>query len=256
MARRAELHDPEVWRLLRSRQWVDFRDLRYSDVTKEEVARRIGVVSTGIRGALYRPVRSQPRAPGAEVAATEHVATMSVPDPKPRIRIKAWTRPAQRLGIVAGIIATSTALYDWHTARLGLPPSAPVPAASTTSAISPPQLPPTRPIARSYMIFFDWDKASLTDRAKQIVALIVDGWQQLPDTTKIEVNGYDDTSQTSDIAMGNSIRRAQAVAAELVIRGVPRNSITVQGFGNTKPLVPTGPGVREPQNRRVEVILR
>jgi outer membrane protein OmpA-like peptidoglycan-associated protein len=56
--------------------------------------------------------------------------------------------------------------------------------------------------------------------------------------------------------MGLSIRRAQNVAAELVRNGVPRTAIDIKGFGETNPLVPTGPGVREPQNRRVEIIIQ
>ncbi len=35
-----------------------------------------------------------------------------------------------------------------------------------------------------------------------------------------------------------------------------RLAIAIQGFGETHLLVPTGPGVREPQNRRVEIIIR
>ena len=38
--------------------------------------------------------------------------------------------------------------------------------------------------------------------------------------------------------------------------GVPTEAITIQGFGETHLLVPTGPNVREPQNRRVEIIIR
>ena len=52
------------------------------------------------------------------------------------------------------------------------------------------------------------------------------------------------------------MRRAQTVASELVRDGVPREAITIQGFGESNPLVPTAQGVREPQNRRVEIILR
>ena len=55
---------------------------------------------------------------------------------------------------------------------------------------------------------------------------------------------------------GLSIRRAKAVEAQLIADGVPENAITIQGFGDTRLLVPTGPGVREPQNRRVEIIIR
>jgi outer membrane protein OmpA-like peptidoglycan-associated protein len=64
-----------------------------------------------------------------------------------------------------------------------------------------------------------------------------------------------DTSGTPRYNQGLSVRRAQAVAAELIKDGVPANVITIQGFGDTHLLVPTGPGVREPQNRRVEIVV-
>ena len=44
-----------------------------------------------------------------------------------------------------------------------------------------------------------------------------------------------------------SVRRAD---------GVTGDAITVQGFGETHVLVPTGPNVREPQNRQGEIIIR
>jgi OOP family OmpA-OmpF porin len=53
-----------------------------------------------------------------------------------------------------------------------------------------------------------------------------------------------------------SVRRAQAVAAELVKDGVPRNAISIQGFGETHLLVQTDDNVREPQNRRVEILIK
>jgi outer membrane protein OmpA-like peptidoglycan-associated protein len=109
--------------------------------------------------------------------------------------------------------------------------------------------------ARSYLVFFDWDKATLTDRARQIIKEAADNSTRVQ-YTRIEVNGYTDTSGTPRYNQGLSVRRAQAVAAELVKDGVPRNAISIQGFGDTKLLVPTGPGVREPQNRRVEIIIR
>ncbi|HVZ07732.1 OmpA family protein [Rhodopila sp.] len=117
-----------------------------------------------------------------------------------------------------------------------------------------PVAPPPAPIAKSYLVFFDWDKATLTDRARQIIAEAAANSKKVQ-TTRIEVNGYTDTSGTPKYNMGLSIRRAQAVAAELVRNGVPKQEISIQGFGDTHLLVPTGPGVREPQNRRVEIIL-
>jgi OmpA-OmpF porin, OOP family len=70
------------------------------------------------------------------------------------------------------------------------------------------------------------------------------------------VNGYTDTSGTPRYNQGLSVRRAQAVQAELVRDGVPNEAISIQGFGDTHLLVSTGPGVREPQNRRVEIVIR
>ena len=124
--------------------------------------------------------------------------------------------------------------------------SAPVPAPQAAPAAAP---------ARSYLVFFDWDKATLTDRARQIVKEAADNSTHVQ-YTRIEVNGYTDTSGTPQYNQGLSVRRAQAVAAELVHDGVPQSAISIQGFGETHLLVPTGPGVREPQNRRVEIIIR
>jgi outer membrane protein OmpA-like peptidoglycan-associated protein len=126
--------------------------------------------------------------------------------------------------------------------------------------VAPPPPPAPAPIpaaapARSYLVFFDWDKYSLTDRARQIIREAAENSTRVQ-YTRIEVNGYTDTSGTPKYNQGLSVRRARAVQAELVKDGVPPAAITIQGFGDTNLLVPTGPGVREPQNRRVEIIIR
>ena len=36
----------------------------------------------------------------------------------------------------------------------------------------------------------------------------------------------------------------------------PAARSSIQAFGESRPLVPTADGVREPQNRRVEIVLR
>ncbi len=109
--------------------------------------------------------------------------------------------------------------------------------------------------ARSYLVFFDWDKADLTDRARQIVRDAAQASTRVQ-TTRIEVQGYADRSGAPDYNQKLSLRRAEAVAAELVRDGVPRAELDIQAFGDTHPLVPTAAGVREPQNRRVVIILR
>jgi len=129
---------------------------------------------------------------------------------------------------------------------------APAPAMAAAPAAAPT---PAVAAARSYLVFFDWDKATLTDRARQIIHEAADNSTHVQ-YTRIEVNGYTDTSGTPQYNQGLSIRRAGAVQAELIKDGVPAAAITTQGFGETHLLVPTGAGVREPQNRRVEIIIR
>ena len=109
--------------------------------------------------------------------------------------------------------------------------------------------------AKTYLVFFDWDKATLTPRATQIIAEAASD-SHTNQVTTLVVSGYTDTSGTAVYNQGLSVRRAQAVAAQLVSDGVPASEITTQGFGDTHLLVPTGPGVREPQNRRVEIVLQ
>ncbi len=55
--------------------------------------------------------------------------------------------------------------------------------------------------------------------------------------------------------MALSLRRANSVKNELVRQGVPADAIAVVGKGESSPLVATGDGVREPQNRRVEIVM-
>jgi OOP family OmpA-OmpF porin len=122
------------------------------------------------------------------------------------------------------------------------PPPAPLPAPRTEAA-------------RTYLVFFDWDRADLTDRARQIIAEAAQATTRVQ-VTRIEVSGHTDTTGGAQYNQGLSVRRAQSVAAELVRLGVPKAAITTQGFGFSHPLVATGPNVREPQNRRVEIVLR
>jgi OOP family OmpA-OmpF porin len=109
--------------------------------------------------------------------------------------------------------------------------------------------------ARTYLVFFDFDRADLTDRARQIIAEAAQAVNSTG-TTRIEVAGHADRSGTPQYNQRLSQRRAEAVAAELSRRGISRNQMSVQAFGESRPLVPTADGVREPQNRRVEIVLR
>ncbi len=126
------------------------------------------------------------------------------------------------------------------------PVVAPAPAPMPAAAPAP---------ARTYLVFFDFDRADLTDRARQIIG---DAAQSATSqrVTRLEVAGHADRSGSPQYNQRLSERRAAAVASELERRGIQRSQITVQAFGESRPLVPTADGVREPQNRRVEIVLR
>jgi outer membrane protein OmpA-like peptidoglycan-associated protein len=144
-----------------------------------------------------------------------------------------------------------------HTFTVGLrlalwaPPEAAVAQAAQVTQTPPPA--PTE--ARTYLVFFDWDRADLSVRARQIVAEAAQASTHVQ-TTKIEVNGYTDLSGTAAYNQRLSVRRAESVEAELVRDGVAKGEIDIHGYGESNPLVPTAKGVREPQNRRVEIILK
>jgi outer membrane protein OmpA-like peptidoglycan-associated protein len=126
------------------------------------------------------------------------------------------------------------------------PVAAPAPMPAPAAAPAP---------ARTYLVFFDFDRADLTDRARQIIG---DAAQNASGqgVSRIEVAGHADRSGSPQYNQRLSERRANAVASELERRGIQRSNISVQAFGESRPLVPTADGVREPQNRRVEIVLR
>jgi iron complex outermembrane receptor protein len=125
---------------------------------------------------------------------------------------------------------------------------------ASTPEVTPMAAPEVAP-ARTYLVFFDWDRADLTARARQILASAASASTHVQ-TTRIEVSGYTDLSGTAAYNQRLSVRRAQSVQSELVRDGVPAGEISIHGYGESNPLVPTAKGVREPQNRRVEIVLR
>lgn len=103
-----------------------------------------------------------------------------------------------------------------------------------------------------YLVFFDWNKADVTPEAASILDNVVAAAKKMGDT-KVVATGYTDTSGSAAYNMGLSERRAEAVKAVLASEGIPAQNITTIGRGEEDPLVPTGDGVREPQNRRVQI---
>jgi len=110
-------------------------------------------------------------------------------------------------------------------------------------------------VSRTYLVFFDFDRSDLSARARDIVAEAVRASASVPHT-RIDVSGNTDSAGDPAYNQRLSLARAQSVAAEMGRWGVPGSAIDIHGYGDSRPLVPTGPGTREPQNRRVEIVYR
>ena len=160
--------------------------------------------------------------------------------------------------------------YRNHSIMVGLrfsfgappaPPPAPEPAPVAQAEPAPPppepepEPEPAPPVPRNFLVFFDFDRSNLTPEALEIVAAAADAATQTG-TARIVATGHADRSGPAAYNVGLSQRRADAVRAELVRLGVNDSEIVTQALGETDPLVPTPDGVREPQNRRVEIVLQ
>lgn len=122
--------------------------------------------------------------------------------------------------------------------------------AEVEAALQPMMEPP----ARDYLIFFDWDKANIRGDAAQVLDQVVASMRDLK-ATRLNLIGFTDTSGSADYNQGLSIRRANAAKAYLQAQGVRSDAIVATGRGENDLLVPTPDGVREEENRRVEITL-
>jgi hypothetical protein len=104
-----------------------------------------------------------------------------------------------------------------------------------------------------YLVFFPWDKATLTADDQRIVAQAAEEFRATG-SARINVTGHTDTSGSPDYNLRLSERRAQLVAAELERLGIPATDLVVVGRGQEELRVPTADNVREAGNRRVEIV--
>jgi iron complex outermembrane recepter protein len=125
--------------------------------------------------------------------------------------------------------------------------------ASTPAAYTPPPPQPVASAPRSYLVFFDFNKSDLTSQAQQIVDQAASNAGPAK-VTRLTVTGHTDTVGSDAYNMRLSRRRAESVAARLEKDGIASSEIEIVAKGKRDLLVPTADGVREPQNRRVQIV--
>ncbi|MFQ5534843.1 MAG: OmpA family protein [Sphingomonadales bacterium] len=137
------------------------------------------------------------------------------------------------------------------------PESVPAPKAEPAPTPEPVPAPPPPPPAPEapgpFLVFFDWSDATVQPDAERIIEQAA---QAAKDTgwAVIRATGHADRSGPAGFNIKLSIERAEAVRAALARHGVDPASVTIEGLGETTPLLPTPDDVREPQNRRVEIV--
>ncbi len=124
-----------------------------------------------------------------------------------------------------------------------------------TQAVVAAASPQTQQPARTFMLFFANDQATLTPAGAVVVREAAAATKANPDA-RVTVAGHADTIGNGAYNMALSQRRAEAVRDELVKDGINPASITVVGRGEDALLVSTKDGVQEPKNRRVEIVVR
>lgn len=149
--------------------------------------------------------------------------------------------------------------FTW---RFAAPEPAPAPVQPVQAA--PPPAPPPAPAPKveapppkgpdSYMVFFDWDKADVSSQARETLKKVAAN-AKAGKATRVELTGHADRSGAEPYNLRLSQRRADNVKKVLSEMGLPADSVTVAAKGETSPLVATPDGVREPQNRRVEIVV-
>jgi OOP family OmpA-OmpF porin len=138
------------------------------------------------------------------------------------------------------------------------PVAAPAPAPAPASAPAPQAAPAPAPapqVPRNYLVFFNFDRSDITPEASNIIRQAAAN-AKTARVTRIEATGHADRSGPENYNLRLSQRRAEAVRQSLMREGIPANEIFVSAKGESEPLVATPDGVREPQNRRVEIVLR
>lgn len=142
------------------------------------------------------------------------------------------------------------ACYDKFIANLalleGAAPAAPAqPAVAATATAAP----------ATYICFFDFDSAVVDDECEAIVSLVADDIAAAPNR-RIDLVGNTDTSGAAAYNLSLSLRRSDNVSSEMARQGLPLGIISSSGLGEENLRIPTGDGVRERENRRVEITLR
>lgn len=104
-------------------------------------------------------------------------------------------------------------------------------------------------------ILFAFDSATLRPDLRRDLQTVARSLISYPETT-IFVTGHTDNVGSAAYNQTLSERRADAVASELIVNGVPSRRIVARGAGFSQPVASNATAEGRAQNRRVEIVIR
>lgn len=106
----------------------------------------------------------------------------------------------------------------------------------------------------SYLVYFEFDKTDILPEGRAALAAAIRDAKARPDT-QVRLVAHADRSGPVAYNQALSERRATVVIGALISGGINPARIVSEAVGETRPRVPTPDGVREQQNRVVEIDL-
>ena len=144
------------------------------------------------------------------------------------------TEPEKPAPTAAPTPAPAPAPAPAPVAKPAPPPPAPAPVAKPEAPKPPP---PPKPINISSTELFDFDKAALRpDAREKLDSEVIAKLKDLKSIRYIIVNGHADRLGSPQYNQQLSEKRAEAVRAYLVSKGVDASGIETLGFGKTLPV--------------------
>lgn len=105
------------------------------------------------------------------------------------------------------------------------------------------------------LFYFEEGTAQLTSESKGQISVLID-LIKTREPCIVDIIGHTDTEGGAEANYELGLNRAQMVKSFLDEQKVEMKDLSVVSYGEGDPLIPTGDGVSESRNRRVEVTVR
>jgi outer membrane protein OmpA-like peptidoglycan-associated protein len=110
-------------------------------------------------------------------------------------------------------------------------------------------------ISLSGSLLFRTGKSTLTPVAKRHLSQVADALKDTDPSTTILIEGHTDSTGSEELNQRLSTQRAETVRRYLIMRGIDRERIEAEGFGESRPIADNSTPEGRAINRRVEIVL-